>query len=100
MTGTITIRGMTPEELGAAKEDDLEYGTGFVVESRCKMRKSERVNILATLARSLHMDAMDMLAVMALVAGGGEVQPPWVSRSKEVIVRSPRDGKAVEPDDA
>ena len=100
MTGLITIRGVTPEELGAAKEDDLEYNTGFVIESNCKMQKSERVNILATLARSLHMDAMDMLAVMALVAGDGGEQPPWLSRSKEVIVRSPRDGKAVEPGDA
>ena len=98
MEGKIVIRGMSAEEIAEKKGDDRDYNSGFSIKAKCWIGGTEKVDVIAALARSLGMTLLDMMAASALVAGEGKVQPPWVSRRKEVIVRSPRDGKKVDDD--
>ena len=99
MEGKIGIFGMSDAEISANSEG-LEYNRGFGINASCRMRRVERIEIVAQLMRQLHMDREDIISAAELAIAPEGFLPPWIARAKSMTVFGPNDGRKVEDGDA
>ena len=86
MKGEIVIRGLSDEEIRENSGADDDYNAGFEVRTACHVHRFERVDILAAVAKGMHMEPLDVLAAAAVLAAGDDVERPWSPKQKQVHV--------------
>ena len=87
MEGQIIIRGMTDEEIReAAGAGAPPYSSAIAISTRCRISRSEKVQLIYSLMKGLRFDALDRAMLLRMTISEGRDLPIGMSRLDEFFV--------------